>query len=205
MDIKFTDNYHYPEKFRFTDKFHLPREHKSLNKLPLKLRYIAIKLLWKVGLLKQVGYGRIVQKNPQGEVVLVSEAWNIIPDVGVTQVRDILKGDSTNLPKNMDFGLGTTIPVVGDTDVETPLDGESGGGDKTRLVCTVTAPASFELRLEAFLSSTYGPTRPYTINNFGIFVDPEETGIMIAHALVSPGHAMTGTNTATATYGILLR
>lgn len=205
MDIKFTDKYHYPKKFSFADKFHLPREHKWLNKLPLFWRYKVIKYLWKLGFINIVGYGKIVQRNPEGEIVLVSEMWNIVVDVGVTQVRDILKGDSTNLPKNMDFGLGTTAPIAADTDVETPLDGESGGGDKTRLVCTVTAPASFELRLQAFLDGTYGPTRPYTINNFGIFVDPEETGIMIAHALVSPGHTMTGSNTATATYGILLR
>ncbi len=205
MKVNFTDNYHYPKKFRFIDKFHLPTEHKWLNKLPLKWRYRAIKFMWKLGLLQSVGYGKIVQRNPQGEVVLVSEMWNIITDVGVTQVRDILSGGSSNLLGNLDFGLGSTTPAAADTDVETPLDGESGGGDKTRLVGTVTTPGSFEVLVEALLSGTYGPTRPYTINNFGVFFDPEETGVMFAHALVSPGHAMTSTNTADASYGILLR
>lgn len=205
MEIKFTDDYHYPKKFRFIDTFHLPKEHKWLNKLPLKWRYRAIKFMWKIGLLQSVGYGTIIQRNPQGKIVAKSEMWNIITNVGTTQVRDILSGGSANLLGNLEFGTGTTTPAAADTDVETPLDTLGGGGDKTRLVGVVTTPGSFEVRIAALLSTTYGPTRPYTINNFGVFFDPEETGVLFAHALVSPGHAMTGTNTADATYGILLR
>ena len=205
MKIKFTDKYTYPKPFSFSDKFHLPKEHKWLNKLPLKLRYKVIKFLYQIGIIKKIGYGKIVQRDPAGNIVAVSEFYNIIVDVGVTQVRNILAGTSTNLPKNIEFGTGTSTPLATDTDVQTPLDTLGGGGDKTRLVGTVSTPGSYEIRVEAFLSSTYGPTRPYTINNFGLFFDPEESGTMFAHALVSPGHVMSSTNTADATYGILLR
>ena len=199
MKVRFTDNFQYPKKFGFVDKFAFPTEHKIINKLPLKLRYKVIKFLWQIGYLKQVGYGTIVQKNSKGEVVAKSEFWNIIVNVGVTQVRNILAGTSSNLPKNIEFGTGTTTPAAADTDLTTPLSVND------RLVGTVTTPGSYEIRVEAFITSTYGPTRPYTINEFGLFFDPEETGTLFAHALVSPGHTMTGTNTAEATYGILLR
>lgn len=205
MKVRFTDDYHYPKKFAFVDKFHLPEEHKWLNKLPLKWRYRAIKCMFKLGLLKTVGYGKIVQKNPEGKIVKTSEFWNIITNVGTTHVRDILAGDSTDLLGNLEFGTGTNTPAAADTDLQTPLDTLGGGGDKTRLVATITKPGSYEIRAEAMLSSTYGPTRPYTINEFGLFFDPEESGVMFARALVSPGHTMTGSNTADATYGILLR
>ncbi len=181
--------------------------HKFLDKLPVRWRNKCITFLYKLGIIRSIGYVQFTEfidgdPNKIGQVVKV---YNIIPDVSVTQVRDILTGSSTNLPQNMEFGVGTTTPVVGDTDLETALDTLGGGGDKTRIVATVTAPGSFEIRLDGFISSTYGPTRPYTINEFGAFYDPEESGILLAHALVSPGFELTGTNTAQATYGILLR
>lgn len=199
MKIKFTDNYQYPKKFSLIDKFHFSKEHKWINKLPLKWRYKVIKFLFKCGFLKQVGYGTIIGRNSEGKIIQKSEFWNIIVDVGVTQVRNILAGTSTNLPKNIEFGTSTTTPLVTDVDLTTPLSVND------RLPSTVTTPGSYEIRLEAFITSTYGPGRPYTINEFGLFFDPEESGTMFAHALVSPGHTMTGTNTAEATYGILLR
>jgi len=193
---------------RFTDKISMfSGKHVLLDRLPVKWRNKCITFLYKLGIIRSIAYVQFtefIDGNPKkiGQVVKV---YNIIPNIGVTQVRDILAGTSTNLPQNMEFGVGTTPPAVGDTDLETALDTLSGGGDKTRIVATVTTPGSFEIRLDGFISSTYGPTRPYTINEFGAFFDPEETGILLGHALVSPGFAITGSNTAQATYGILLR
>jgi len=210
MKVRFTDNYSsaLPKKFKFIDKISMfSGTHKFLDRLPIQWRNKCIKFLFKLGLIHSVGYVKFtefIDGNPKkiGQVV---ESFNIIPDVAVTHVRDILTGSSTNLPQNMEFGLGTNAPVVGDTDLQTPLDTAGGGGDKTRIVATVTAPASFEIRLDGFISTTYGPTRPYTINEFAVWFDPEETGDMLARALVNPGFAVTGSNTAQATYGILLR
>jgi len=210
MNVRFTDNYSSagPKRFRFIDKISMfSGEHSLLDRLPVKWRNRCITFLYKLGLIRSIGYVQFtefIDGDPKkiGQVVKV---YNIIPNVGVTQVRDILTGSSSNLPQNMEFGVGTNTPVVGDTDLQTALDTLGGGGDKTRIVATVTAPGTFEIRLDAFLSGTYGPTRPYTINEFGAFFDPEESGILLARAIVSPGFAMTGSNTAQATYGILLR
>jgi len=209
MKVRFTDNYSsLPKRFGFVDKISMfSGTHKILDRLPTRWRNVCIKFLYKIGWIHNIGYVKFtefIDGNPKkiGQVV---ESFNIIPDVAVTQVRNILTGSSTLLPQNMEFGVGTTAPVAADSDLETPLDTLGGGGDKTRIVATVTAPAAFEIRLDGFITSTYGPTRPYTINEFGSFFDPEETGILLARAIVSPGFAVTGSNTAQATYGILLR
>lgn len=194
MEVRFTDSY--TKKIEHKEKFKLfSNGHKWLERLPLKWRYKVIKFFFKIGIIKQVGYGRLVN-HTTGQI---SEFWNIIPDVGVTQVRDILAGTSSNLPKNIEFGTGTTTPAASDTDLTTPLT------NNDRLVGTVTTPGSFEIRVEVFINSTYGPGRPYTIEEMGLFFDPEESGIIFAHALVSPGFQISGTDTADCTYGILLR
>jgi len=196
MEIDFKDKYPHHKRYKHIEKVRLlAGEHKWLNLLPLKWRYKAIKFLFKLGIIRQVGYGRLVNH----QTGKVSEFWNIVVDVGVTQVRDILAGTSTNLPVNIEFGTGTTVPAVGDSDMTTALT------NNDRLVGTVTTPGSFEIRVEVFINDTYGPGRPYTIEEMGLFVDPEESGVMIAHALVSPGFVISGSNTADCTYGILLR
>lgn len=192
------------KKFKIIDKINsfLPSVHKFLDKFPEPLRSKFIILGYKLGLIHQVGYVKITgytdetytKRNGQESITC-----NIITDVGVTQIRDILAGTSSDLPKNIEFGTSTTVPVVGDIDLGAPLS------INDRLVATVSSPGSYEIRLEALISAIYGPARPYTINEFGMFADPEETGVLIAHALVSPGFAVTGVNTAIATYGLLLR
>lgn len=196
MEIDFKDKYPHHKKYKHIEKTNLlSQSHKWINKLPLKWRYRTIKFLFKLGIIRQVGYGRLVN-HQTGQV---SEFWNIVTDSGVTQVRDLIAGTSTNLPKNIEFGTGTTVPAVGDTDLTTPLT------NNDRLIGTVTVPGAFEIRVEVFINSTYGPGRPYTIEEMGLFFDPEETGIMLGHALISPGFIISGTNTADCTYGILLR
>jgi len=180
----------------------LPSTHKFLDYLPEPWRSRAILLGYKFGLINKVGYVKITGYTDDTFTKRTGQesiTCNIIPNVGVTQIRDILAGTSSNLPKNIEFGTSTTTPAVGDTDLGAPLSVND------RLVATVTTPGSYELRFEVFITSTYGPARPYTINEFGLFADPEESGILIAHALVSPGHEMSRTNTAIATYGLLLR
>lgn len=201
MDINFVDNFTKPERFNLIDKFTgwIPGKHRFLDKLPEPWRSRAILFGYRLGLVPAVGYVKIQPSDengtPNAPPIITA---NIIPDVGVTRLRDILAGVSTELPSHLEFGTGTTTPAVGDTDLTTPLAGTA------RLSATVTTPGSFEIRLEAFLNGTYGPGRPYTINEQAIFTHLT-TGVIIAHALVSPGHTMTGTNTATATYGLLLR
>jgi len=152
--------------------------------------------MYRLGLIQGIGYGQLVNHTTGQK----SEFVNIIPDVCVTQVRDILAGTSTNLPNNMEFGTSTQTPATTDTDLITPLTVDD------RIVATVTTPGSFEIRLSCFITSGYASgDRPFTINEYGIFFDPEETGIIFARALVSPGFLVSASDTATGTYGILLR
>ena len=200
MDINFID-FTKPERFALVDKLSswIPGKHRFLDKLPEPWRSRVILFGYRLGLIQAVGYVKIQGCDENGcpnEPPIITA--NIIPDVGVTRIRDIIKGDSTELPSHLEFGTGTTAPAVGDTDLTTPLTATA------RLAATVTAPGSYEIRYEVFLNGTYGPARPYTINEMAIFTHLT-AGVIIAHALVSPGHTMSGTNTATATYGLLLR
>ena len=203
MKIRFTDNLTKPKKFKIVDKIRsfMPHTHKFLDHLPEPYRSRAILFGYRLGLIKTIGYVEIEEFLEDGVTPtgLKVRTVNIVPDVGVTQIRDILAGTSADLPKNMEFGTATTPPTAASTDLGAPLS------INDRLVATVTTPGSFELRLEAFIGSTYGPARPYTINEFAIFADPEESGPMIAFALVNPGVEVTGVNTYKATYGLLLR
>lgn len=200
MKVNFID-FTKPERFEFIEKMTswIPGKHKFLDHLPEPWRSKAILFGYRLGLVPAVGYIKIQPCDENGvpnEPPIINA--NIIPDVGVTRIRDILAGTSSELPTYLEFGIGTTPPAVGDTDLETPLTATA------RLAATVTTPGSFEIRLEAFLGSVYGPSRPYTINEQAIFTHLS-SGVIIAHALVSPGHAMTGTNSASATYGLLIR
>lgn len=201
MKVNFID-FTKPERFEFIDKMSswIPGRHRFLDKLPEPWRSRAILFGYRLGLITAVGYVKIQPSDENGkpnapEII----TCNIIPNVGVTQLRNIISGGSVLLPSHQEFGTGTTPPAVLDTDLQTPL-----GGGTLRLASTITTPGSYEIRYEVFLGSVYGPARPYTINEMGIFNDLT-VGTLIAHALVSPGHEMTGVNTATATYGLLLR
>ena len=200
MKVNFID-FTKPERFALVDRMSswIPGKHKFLDKLPEPWRSRAIGLGYRLGLIPAVGYVKIQPCDEKGVPNKPPTiTYNIIPDVSVTVLRSLIAGTSVLYPSHMEFGTGTTPPAVGDTDIETPLSATA------RLAATVTEPGSFEIRYEAYLDSTYGPARPYTINEFGIF-NHLSAGTIIAHALVSPGHAMTGTNTAIATYGLLLR
>ncbi len=195
-------------KFRIINKLSsfVPQTHKFLDHLPEPWRSKAIIFGYRLGIVRSFGYVKMVGYTDDTRTERTGQesiTCNIIPDVGATKLRDMIAAAAAGAGSNdqfwMEFGTGTSTPAVADVDVETPLDEGT-----LRLSATITSPGSYEIRSEVFLNSTYGPTRTYTINNMAIFAHQTSTPI-IAHALVSPGHAMVGTNTATATYGLLVR
>jgi hypothetical protein len=196
-------------KFRITNKLtsFIPQTHKWLDRLPEPWRSKAIIFGYKLGIIPSFGYLKIVgytddtftERNGQESVTC-----NIITDQGATALRAIiaasLNGAGINKQAYMDFGIGTSDPVVGDTGLQT----QPGGIDHPRLICTITSPGLYEIRCESFISSGWGDTRPIAITEMALFT--ALTGIdNIAHALVVPTHDLTGANTAIATYGILVR
>ncbi len=187
----------------------IPGKHRWVDKLPEPYRSKAIRLGFKLGLIKAMGYFKFQQYTPDGKTPVGKERFtcNIIPDVGATAIRDALaatwSGAGLNKQAYMDFGTGTTVPAAGDTDIEGQPTGTT-----PRIICTVTTPGSYEIRFEAFIDGTWGTRAPDldTLNNFGIFDDPSDaTGNIIAHALIVPGETVTGSNTAKGTYGLLVR
>ncbi len=201
MNINFID-FTKPERFAFVDKLKgiIPGKHRFLDFLPEPWRSRAIMFGYRLGIFNGVGYIKIQPCDPKGipNAPPIITA-NIITDVGATRIRDIIEGTSTELPTYLEFGTDATDPVVGDTTLGAALTGGTA-----RLSATVTGPGSYEIRLEAFLNGTYGPGRPYTISEQGIWTHLS-AGILLAHALVNPTHEMTGSNTAIATYGLLIR
>jgi hypothetical protein len=187
----------------------IPSKHKFLDRLSEPWRSRAIRLGFKLGFIKSMGYFKFQQYTPDGKEKVGKERFtcNIIPDVGATAIRDALAatwaGAGTNKQAYMDFGTGTSTPLVGDTDIEGQPTGTT-----PRIICTITSPGSYEIRFEAFIDGTWGTRSPDldTLNNFGIFDDPADaTGNMIAHALIVPGETITGSNTGKGTYGLLVR
>lgn len=198
------------KKFNITDKLSsfIPGKHKFLDLLPEPLRSKAIILGYKLGLINAFGYVKIQGYDPTGTIPIGPEkiTCNIITDAGAGVIRDLLAGSFAGAGINkqlyMDFGIGTTTPTAADTDLTT----QPGGAAHPKIIATVTSPGSYEVRCEAFIDSSWGDTRPIVIAEFGLFDNSaDSTGNMIAHALVSPTHNLTGSNTAKGTYGILIR
>lgn len=189
------------ERFKFVEQLSglIETKHKILDKLPEPWRSKAIIFGYKLGLIGAMGYIKIQPCDSRGvpNKPAILNA-NIVTDVGATRIRDILAGRSTELPSHLELGTGTSTPAAGDTDLTIPL------GANARLAATVTTPGAYEIRLEAFVNGTYGPRRPYTISEQAIFTHLT-AGICLAHALIMPRHTISGTNTATVTYGLMVR
>jgi len=132
-------------------------------------------------------------------------AKNIIVDAGIKHFGDILVGDETT---DIDLGFiepdaGVSVPAIGDTDTETHVD----GGDEDRLAAVVQSRNSvspFEVVIEGFIGSSKF-SRPFTISKLNIFFTPDESGVMFASGLLDTPITVTGSDTVTLTYGIVLR
>ncbi len=128
---------------------------------------------------------------------------NLIVDAGIAQLGDILAGLETT---DIDLGFmeadeGVSTPLISDTDTEDPLD------PADRLAATVQSRASvspFEVVITTFISSTKYD-RPQTISKLNVFFTPDETGTLFAAGLLDAPVTLAGSDTATLTYGIVLR
>ena len=128
---------------------------------------------------------------------------NLIVDAGLKQLGDILAGLETT---DIDLGFmeadeDTGVPLISDTDTIDPLD------PADRLAATVQTRASvspFEVVITTFINSTKY-SRPQTISKLNVFFTPDETGTLFAAGLLDTPVTLAGSDTATLTYGIVLR
>jgi len=138
-----------------------------------------------------------------GEPDYICIAPNIIVDVGIKHLGDVLNGDeTTNIAfAFMEPGSGTTTPVIGDTDTETPLT-PADRMPVTNVTRSTTSP--FEVTAELFLA-TGDYTRPQTINELVVFFGPDETGDIFARGVLTTPVALNTGTTVTLQYSIIFR
>ena len=128
---------------------------------------------------------------------------NIITDVGIKHLGDILNNSNTTQTDFafMEPGSGTTTPVIGDTDTETPL---TPADRKAVTAVTRSTSSPFEVVAELFLG-TGDYTRPQTVNELCVFFEPDETGDLFARGVLASGVVLNTGDTVTLSYSIIFR
>ncbi len=203
MNIKFSVEERKNSKVRFMERFGLSGNH-WYGFLPIKVQYYLVSLGIRLGIIRK--YGKLMVEVHRGGDKSKTETvygYNIIPDVSIQHIQDILDGtETTNLDiAFMEAGTGVTTPVIGDTDTETALT----TADRLATTSVVTnATTPFDLVATTFINSTKYD-RPQTITELCIFWAPDESGDLFARGLLASGIVLSGSDTATLTYGVVWR
>ena len=186
---------------RITDNFRISKSH-WYGRLPRRVQTFIVAAGIKLGFIHRYGKIEVIVNHPDGSYTKRT-GYNILTNLGLKHMEDILVGvEATNIEIGyIEPGSGTTTPVIGDTDTETPLTtaDRQPVASQTR---STTSP--FEVLIEGFISSTTY-TRPQTINELAIFFTPDETGDLFARGVLSSGIVLGAGDTATLTYGFVFR
>ena len=171
--------------------------------LPRRWQYYVAHIGIKLGIIRRYGYLKVEVKRAKTGKIDTAYGYNIIVDNGIKRIGDILAGiETTDIDLGfLEPGSGTTTPVIGDTDTETPLT------PADRLAVTLqtrSAVTPFEVVVSTFISSTKY-TRPQTINELVVFFTPDETGDAFARGLLSTPITLEANDTATISYGHVFR
>ncbi len=174
-----------------------------LKKIPRRFRYKTIKQLIKFNIIKRYGKFLVKVYDKNGKLRDYTFGYNLVPDVGIQHLGDILVGvESTNI--TLDFieaGSGTTTPVIGDTDTETPLT------PADRLAATAqtrSGSTPYEITIQTFINSTKY-NRPASINEMCVFFGPDVSGDLFARGLLDSTITLNASETATIAYSLVFR
>ena len=130
---------------------------------------------------------------------------NIITNVGVYELGDLLIGAHTNTINYLSAGTGSTAAAVGNTDlVATCTQGGSSAATTVRKVVTSRVRSTNTITFSKFLDTT-DYDRPATITELGVWFAPQATGDLFARGILNTAVVLSTGDTATLTYGILLR
>tara|TARA_Y100001938_G_scaffold128710_1_gene182768 strand:+ start:23817 stop:24314 length:498 start_codon:yes stop_codon:yes gene_type:complete len=133
------------------------------------------------------------------------ETENIITNAGVYELGDLLIGAHTNTINYLSCGTGTAAPAVGDTDLNvTCQQGGSSSAAQVRKQVTSRTRTTNTLTFSRLLASG-DYDRPATISELGVWFAPQATGDLFARGLLNTTVTLASGDTATLTYGILLR
>ena len=146
------------------------------------------------------GYFTIKVFDENGKEKFSERTENIMTNVGINQLGDLMIQVNTYTVKYINVGSGTNTPAVGDTELQTVALGATRQvvTSRTRSNQTVT----FTLNIS---SSLY--TRPITITELAVYFDGSggTNGAIFARGLLSTAVTIATNDTASVTYGVLLR
>ena len=172
--------------------------------LPRKWQFWVMHIAVKLHLVRRYDYVKVVVHGQDKDKT--TYGYNLIPDVGIKILGDILAGVETT-DTDLTFiepGEGTTAPVIGDTDVEDPLEGSPHPARLPFTVQARSATTPFEIEISAFIA-TDDYTRPQTINELTVWFNDDAGTKLFARAVLASGNTINAGDTATLTYGIIFR
>jgi len=184
-----------------TDNFRISKSH-WYGKLPRRVQTFIVSAGIKLGLIHRYGKLQVIITHPDGSKSK-QIGYNILTDVGLKHMGDILVGaEVTNLDIGfIEPGSGTTTPVIGDTDTETPLT----TADRIPATSQTRSSSSpFHITIDGFISSTKY-TRPQTINELAIFFTPDVTGDLFARGVLAAGIVLNSGDAALISYAFIWR
>lgn len=141
----------------------------------------------------------------EGNLKSQTKTKNTITTVGVNELGDLVIGAHSNTINYISCGTGTTAPVIGNTDLETTCKqgGSSAAADVRKQVTSRSRTNNTLTFSRNIASSDYD--RPATVTEIGVWFAPQATGDLFARGLLAAAVSLGSGDTATITYGILLR
>lgn len=157
----------------------LPTKRFLIDKLPVKLRNIAYRILIKLGIIRKYGHAVLTVYDKNGNIKCRGEGFNLIVDIGKGELGDLMIGETNNRINNMNIGTDGTDTSADMEDLVAPAEPEerlaiaSGGRFRTNLILTFSV-----------LIGSEKYNRPVTIREMAIYFDPLATGKMFARAVI---------------------
>ncbi len=130
---------------------------------------------------------------------------NVITNAGVYELGDLMIGAHTNTINYLSLGTGSTAAAVANTDlVTTCTQGGSSAANVVRKAVTSRTRSTNTITFSKFIDTT-DYDRPATVTELGVWFAPLATGDLFARGLLNAPVTLASGDTATLTYGILLR
>lgn len=137
----------------------------------------------------------------EGNLKQEQSTENIITNAGINQLGDVMIAVGTVYTvRYINVGTGTNTPAVGDTELQTVALGA------TRQVVTSRTRSNQTLTFTLNISSGLY-TRPITISELAVYFEGSSgtNGAIFARGLLSTTVTLATNDTASVTYGVLLR
>ena len=151
------------------------------------------------------GFFEVQVYDSEGNLKSKTRTENTITNAGVHELGDLVIGAHSNTINYISCGTGTTAPAVGDTDLATTCkQGGSSAATAVRKQVTSRSRSSNTLTFSRNIA-TGDYDRPAVVAEIGVWFAPQASGDLFARGLLSSTITLATNDTATVTYGILLR